>query len=83
MAPKDTNLGKRIKLVSVRRPFVYGTTARKFGPDNPAPPGTPEGHTHSWEVFVRGIDDDVDITYWVRRVQFKLHESIANHSRSK
>lgn len=82
MAPKDSQLGKRVKLTSVRRPFVYGTTARPFSPANPKPPGTPEGHTHSWEVFVRGIDPDIDVTYWLRRVQFKLHESIANHVRS-
>jgi hypothetical protein len=83
MAPKDSHLGKRVKLTSVRRPFVYGTTARPFGPGFPKPPGVPEGHTHSWEVFVRGIDPDVDVTYWLRRVQFKLHESIANHVRSR
>ncbi|KAL1848535.1 NuA4 histone H4 acetyltransferase complex and the SWR1 complex subunit [Diaporthe australafricana] len=80
MAPSNS-AGKRVKGKQVYRPFIYGTTARPFDPDkNPKPPGTPEDHTHSWSVFVKGIDD-VDITYWLKRVQFKLHESIPNHVR--
>lgn len=80
MAPTST-AGKRVKGKQVFRPFVYGTTARPFDPDrNPKPPGVPDDHTHSWSVFVRGIDD-VDVTYWLKRVQFKLHESIPNHVR--
>ena len=79
MAPPT---GKRVKGVQIFRPFVYGTTAKPFDEKtNPKPPGVPEDHTHSWTVFVKGIDD-VDITYWLRRVQFKLHESIPNHVRS-
>ncbi|KAL2024439.1 hypothetical protein VTK56DRAFT_8250 [Thermocarpiscus australiensis] len=78
MAPQT---GKRVKGVQIFRPFVYGTTARPFDDKtNPKPPGVPDDHTHSWTVFVKGIDD-VDITYWLRRVQFKLHESIPNHVR--
>ncbi|KAG5980818.1 NuA4 histone H4 acetyltransferase complex and the SWR1 complex subunit [Claviceps digitariae] len=79
MAP-SSQLGKRVKLTQVRRPFVLGTTAIPFSDMNPKPPGTPDNHTHSWEVFVRGLED-TDITYWVRRVQFKLHESIPNYVR--
>ncbi|KAL2133399.1 hypothetical protein VTI74DRAFT_2442 [Chaetomium olivicolor] len=78
MAPPT---GKRVKGVQIFRPFVYGTTARPFDEKtNPKPPGIPDDHTHSWTVFVKGVDD-VDITYWLRRVQFKLHESIPNHVR--
>ncbi|KXX79523.1 Protein AF-9 [Madurella mycetomatis] len=78
MAPPT---GKRVKGVQIFRPFVYGTTARPFDEKtNPKPPDVPDDHTHSWTVFVKGIDD-VDITYWLRRVQFKLHESIPNHVR--
>ncbi|KAL1839088.1 hypothetical protein VTJ49DRAFT_1889 [Mycothermus thermophilus] len=78
MAPPT---GKRVKGVQIFRPFVYGTTAKPFDEKtNPKPPGVPDDHTHSWTIFVKGIDD-VDITYWLRRVQFKLHESIPNHVR--
>ncbi|KAI5868048.1 yeats family-domain-containing protein [Durotheca rogersii] len=74
--------GKRVKGVQIYRPFIYGTTARPFNDtDNPRPPGIPADHTHSWQVFVKGIDG-TDIFYWLRRVQFKLHESIPNHLRT-
>ncbi|KAI1814828.1 yeats family-domain-containing protein [Poronia punctata] len=74
--------GKRVKGVQVFRPFVYGTTARPFNDtDNPRPAGVPSDHTHSWQVFVKGVED-TDIFYWLRRVQFKLHESIPNHLRT-
>ncbi|KAI1766410.1 yeats family-domain-containing protein [Hypoxylon sp. FL1150] len=79
MAPPP---GKRVKGVQIYRPFIYGTTARPFNDtDNVRPASVPADHTHSWQVFVRGVDD-VDIFYWLRRVQFKLHESIPNHLRT-
>jgi len=62
---------------------VFGTTAKLFDPvTNPKPAGTPDDHTHSWTVFVKGVDD-VDITYWCKKVNFKLHDSIPNPNRSK
>ncbi|KAI0180422.1 yeats family-domain-containing protein [Hypoxylon sp. FL1284] len=74
--------GKRVKGVQIYRPFIYGTTARPFNDtDHPRPAHVPADHTHSWQVFVKGVDD-VDIFYWLRRVQFKLHESIPNHLRT-
>lgn len=73
MAP--SNQGKRVKGIQVCRPFVFGTTARPFDPvKNPKPDGVPENHTHSWTAFLKGVDD-TDITYWLKRVQFKLHDS--------
>lgn len=80
MAPSSA-AGKRVKGKQVFRPFVYGTTARPFDPaKNPKPPGVPDDHTHSWTVFVQGVDG-ADVTYWLKRVQFKLHESIPSHVR--
>uniref|UniRef100_A0A0D2XDW2 Protein AF-9 homolog n=1 Tax=Fusarium oxysporum (strain Fo5176) TaxID=660025 RepID=A0A0D2XDW2_FUSOF len=79
MAPQN-QLGKRVKLTQVRRPFIVGSTAKPFSDTNPRPAGVPDTHTHSWQVFVKGLDD-TDITYWLRRVQFKLHESIPNYVR--
>jgi len=76
------NTQKRVKGVSIFRPFIYGTTARLFDDvTNPKPADCPPDHTHSWTVFVKGVDD-VDITYWCKKVQFKLHESIANPLRT-
>ncbi len=80
MAP-PSNVGKRVKGIQIFRPFIFGTTARPFDEKtNPKPAGVPDDHTHSWEVFMKGVDD-TDITHWLRRVQFKLHESIPNHIR--
>jgi YEATS domain-containing protein 4 len=80
MAPPSSQ--KRVKGISIFRPFVYGTTARLFDPEtNPKPADCPPDHTHSWTVFVKGVDD-TDITYWLKKVQFKLHESIPNPLRS-
>ncbi|KAI1777853.1 yeats-domain-containing protein [Hypoxylon cercidicola] len=74
--------GKRVKGVQIYRPFIYGTTAHPYNDtDHPRPASVPSDHTHSWTVFVKGVDD-VDIFYWLRRVQFKLHESIPNHLRT-
>jgi YEATS domain-containing protein 4 len=80
MAPPNNQ--KRVKGIQIYRPFVYGTIAKPFNDEtNPKPPGTPADHTHSWTVFVKGVDD-ADITYWCKKVQFKLHESIPNPLRS-
>ncbi|KAG9230897.1 chromatin-modifying complex subunit AF9 [Amylocarpus encephaloides] len=80
MAPEKNQ--KRCKGVQVFRPFVFGSNAKLFDPTtNPKPANTPEDHTHSWEVFVKGVDD-TDITYWCKKVQFKLHESIPNPVRT-
>ncbi|XP_076765008.1 ENL/AF9-related superfamily elongation complex transcription factor [Xylocopa sonorina] len=35
---------------------------------------TPEGYTHDWEVFVRGIDN-ADIHHYVEKVVFQLHDT--------
>jgi YEATS domain-containing protein 4 len=32
-------------------------------------------------MFVRGVDGE-DISYWLKRVQFKLHDSYPNSLRS-
>jgi YEATS domain-containing protein 4 len=77
MAPANSS-NKRVKGLALSRPFVYGTIARLFDDvTNPKPANCPPDHTHSWTVFVKGVDD-TDITYWCKKVQFKLHESIAN-----
>ncbi|KAI9193437.1 yeats family-domain-containing protein [Polychytrium aggregatum] len=65
-------MSTRMKGVTLERPLVYGTQAtlinRKETPD------APEDHTHRWTVFVRGPYGE-DISTFVKKVQFKLHES--------
>ncbi|KAH8704178.1 histone acetyltransferase subunit [Talaromyces proteolyticus] len=71
---------KRVRGVSVFRPFVYGSEATPFDPEN-RPANAPADHTHQWRVFVKGVNDE-DVTYWLKKVQFKLHETYAQSVRT-
>ncbi|KAK9474904.1 yeats family-domain-containing protein [Dipodascopsis tothii] len=74
-----TGGSKRIKNLQIARPFVYGNIAVPLG-DNRTET-TPTDHTHSWTVFLRGINGD-DLSGFVKRVVFKLHETYPNSTRS-
>ena len=41
---------------------------------------TPEGFTHDWELFVRGSDSH-DISHFIEKIVFNLHESFPKHKR--
>ncbi|KAI9823048.1 MAG: NuA4 histone H4 acetyltransferase complex and the SWR1 complex subunit [Thelocarpon impressellum] len=71
---------KRVKGVSIFRPFVFGNTTRHIDP-NKRPANLDKDHTHQWTLFVKGVDDD-DISYWLKKVQFKLHDSYNNSLRT-
>lgn len=43
---------------------------------------TPEGFTHDWEVFVRG-QEGADISHFVDKVVFLLHETFKKPRRGK
>lgn len=54
-------------------PIIYGNSAVALKkPENE--------HTHKWTVFVRGFNNE-DISTYVRKVVFKLHESFAQPNR--
>ncbi|KKY25553.1 putative histone acetyltransferase subunit [Phaeomoniella chlamydospora] len=76
-APAGT---KRVRGVQVYRPFIYGSEAVPFDP-NSRPKDAPADHTHKWKVFVRGVNGE-DISYWLKRVQFKLHDTYAQSVRT-
>ena len=59
---------------------VYGSIAKPIDPDK-RPPNISPDHTHTWTVYVRGVDGD-DITYWLKKVQFKLHETYSQAVRT-
>lgn len=71
---------KRVRGLQVHRPFIFGSEAIPFDPAN-RPRDAPPDHTHKWRVFVRGVTTDSDITHWLRKVQFKLHDTYANSVR--
>ena len=67
--------GQRVKGVSVVKPIVYGSISRHFGKKRES-----DGHTHEWTVYVKPFHNE-DMSAYVRKVQFKLHESYANPNR--
>ncbi|KAI9828264.1 MAG: NuA4 histone H4 acetyltransferase complex and the SWR1 complex subunit [Phylliscum demangeonii] len=71
--------GKRVKGVSVFRPFVFGNISRPIDSDH-RPPDVPSDHSHQWTVWVKGVNDE-DISYWLKKVQFKLHDTYASSLR--
>lgn len=71
---------KRIRHLQIYRPFIFGSEAIPFDPAS-RPSDAPPDHTHKWRVFVRGVNN-APINYWLRRVQFKLHDTYANSVRT-
>jgi len=54
--------------------IVYGSTA--------VPLKKPEGdHTHKWSIYVRPFHPEDDLSHYVKRVAFKLHESFIEPTR--
>ncbi|KAI5192730.1 YEATS domain-containing protein 4 [Nematocida sp. AWRm77] len=64
----------RINHANLTRTILYGTVAEKVA--------EPHGDaTHKWKVYVRGYKN-TNISYFVRSVTFKTHETFANPTRS-
>ena len=77
--------------VTIHRPIVYGNTATVLSPEEKASLHYPD-HTHRWTVAVRSAasapDSDIvggadDMSYFIKRVTFKLHETYPNPTRSR
>lgn len=87
-APSST---KRIRGTQIFRPFTFGSEAIPFSADpSQRPRDAPADHTHRWRVFVRGVPIGTstngtpiysDVTHWLKKVQFKLHDTYANSVR--
>ncbi|BFZ53496.1 NuA4 histone H4 acetyltransferase complex and the SWR1 complex subunit [Savitreella phatthalungensis] len=70
-------MAPRVSKCSIYRPILVGNTARPLGDrKNPA-----SDHTHEWTVCVKGVKDE-DISHFVKKVVFKLHDTYPNPSRS-
>ncbi|XP_017769589.1 PREDICTED: YEATS domain-containing protein 4 [Nicrophorus vespilloides] len=67
--------GGRMKGVCIVKPIVYGNIARYFGKKREE-----DGHTHQWTVYVKPYNNE-DMSAYVKKVHFKLHESYANQNR--
>lgn len=78
MAPSQST--KRVKGVRITRHFIIGNSAVTL--PHPSYPDPPEGHSKGWKVYVRPLPNGPDITTWLKKVQFKLHHTYANASRT-
>lgn len=67
--------GGRIKGLTIIKPIVYGNVARYFGKKREE-----DGHTHQWTVYVKPYNNE-DMSTYVKKVHFKLHESYNNPNR--
>ncbi|EFN79787.1 YEATS domain-containing protein 4 [Harpegnathos saltator] len=67
--------GGRVKGVTIVKPIVYGNVARYFGKKREE-----DGHTHQWTVYVKPYHNE-DMSTYVKKVHFKLHESYNNPNR--
>lgn len=56
------------------KPIIYGNSAERLLQK------TPSGHTHKWKIFLKPFCEE-DMSKYVKKVQFKLHESYANPAR--
>lgn len=86
--------GPRVKGVTVVKPIVFGNVSKNFGKkreggrhelDEPrlnklTSLFVSDGHTHEWTVYVKPFDNE-DMSNYVKKVQFRLHESYANPNR--
>jgi len=64
-----------MKGVTVERPIVVGTVAYWLGKK------ADDTKTHKWTAYIRGPNNE-DLTYFIKRVVFKLHESFKNSKRA-
>lgn len=72
---------KRVKNTRISRPFIIGSEAWNLTPQNHPDP-IPEGHTKGWRVYVKGLEGGPKVSSWLKKVQFKLHHTYANASRT-
>ncbi len=78
MAPTSS---KRVKNCKILRNFLIGNEAHVLPyPGYANPP--PDGHTKAWKVYVRPLPNAPDMTTWLKKVQFKLHHTYADASRT-
>lgn len=61
---------------TIVKQIVYGNYAEKL------PRVMQNNHSHKWKMFVRPFFDE-DMSKYVRKVQFRLHESYSNPLRSR
>lgn len=76
--------------LSIFRPVIYGNSATALPQKERDTLASPD-HTHRWTVAVRSATSEPDgeivggaddLSYFIKRVTFKLHDTYANPTRS-
>jgi len=65
----------REKGIHIVKPIIYGNISKSFGKKREE-----DGHTHQWTVYVKPYRNE-DMSSYVKKVHFKLHDSYANANR--
>lgn len=74
ITPMDT---ARAKGKIVVKPIVFGNESKFFGKKRET-----DGHTHTWTIYVKPYNSIEDMSAYVKKVQFKLHESYTESVRT-
>lgn len=61
--------------MTIIKPIVVGNVAKYFGKKREE-----DGHTHQWTVYLKAFENE-DYSTFIKKVQFKLHDSYANPTR--
>lgn len=81
----------KVQGLSIFRPVIYGNSATALPQKERDVLASPD-HSHRWTVAVRSAasepDTEIvggadDLSYFIKRVTFKLHDTYANPTRSK
>ncbi|GAU90316.1 hypothetical protein RvY_02749 [Ramazzottius varieornatus] len=85
--------GGRQKNVQIVRPFLIGCRSKRLPESipNPYPPlgaqsaaatnAPGSSHSHKWVIYLRPYTNE-DLSVWIKKVQFKLHDTYPNCLRS-
>ncbi|KAL8710548.1 MAG: hypothetical protein Q9225_007278 [Loekoesia sp. 1 TL-2023] len=71
----------RMKGVSIYRPFIFGSIAKPIDPST-RPSTINADHTHQWTLYVKPCTPHPDLSYFIRKISFKLHETYTNSLRT-
>ncbi|KAL8906809.1 MAG: hypothetical protein Q9207_001797 [Kuettlingeria erythrocarpa] len=71
----------REKGISIYRPFIFGSIAKHINPSN-RPSTINADHTHQWTLYLKPCPPHPDLSYFIKKVQFKLHETYPNNLRT-
>jgi len=71
------NAAPRVKGVKIKRSLIIGSEALRLPEvgDPARPKGIPDEHRYSWRVYVRELPGAPDMTAFLQKVTFRLHDS--------